>query len=191
MNNRGLEISVKVNECFEELYHKFSEGDANNVMLSHFGEFSQDLVNSISEGVESKLYENDVKKAIIKRMFSILIEGLQNIRIHGEKYNNQSQHGHVIVAKQTDKFVVSFGNYVLNDNIKMLSKNLNDLNKLEPEEIKERYLKVLGNELISEKGGAGLGFITIAMKSKSKLDFDFQEINEDLVYFYFKVDLEY
>lgn len=189
--NRSVEISKEVNECFEHLYHDLSEGDENNVILAHFGEFTQDLVNTISEGVEGKLYDIGTKKSVIKKMFSILIEGLQNIRIHGEKYNNDSQHGHVIVADAEDKFVVSFGNYVKNSEKNRLIENLNKLNELSTIEVKQLYMEVLGNGIISEKGGAGLGFITIAMKSKSKLEYNFKEINKDLSYFYVNVDLNY
>jgi hypothetical protein len=37
----------------------------------------------------------------------------------------------------------------------------------------------LANNQISAKGGAGLGFITIAMKSGNKLDIRFEKINDD------------
>ncbi len=166
-----------------------SSGDESNIALAHFGEFSQDLVNSISEGVENKLLEEGVKKGIIKKMFSILIEGLQNIRIHGAKYHHKSQHGHVIIAKNQSGYAVSFGNYVLKKHITRLTSYLNELNELDEAAVKERYLEVLGNGIISDKGGAGLGFITIAMKAKSKLNFDFRPIDEEMDYFHFDVQL--
>jgi DUF438 domain-containing protein len=189
LNRSGIDISEEVNNCFEELLHKMSSGKDSNITLAHFGEFSQDLVNSISEGVENKLLEEGVKKSVIKKMFSILIEGLQNIRIHGEKYQGKSQHGHVIISKNKLGFALSFGNYVLNKNIERLTNHLNELNEKDDSEIKERYLEVLGNGIISDKGGAGLGFITIAMKAKSKLNYNFTAIDEELKYFNFEVQL--
>lgn len=189
MSRADSNISTEVNNCFEELFHHLSKGDDNNIMLSHFGEFSQDLVNSISEGVENKLLENIVKKTVVKRMFSILIEGLQNIRIHGAKLKGKMQHGHVIVAKYDDVLKVSFGNYVSKSKLQHLLGYLDDLNGLDSSEIKERYLDVLGNGFISDKGGAGLGFITIAMKSKSKITYDYKEIDDEIVYFNYNVEL--
>ena len=191
MSNSGLEIAKEVNNCFENLYHNLSQGKESNIILAHFGEFSQELVNTISEGVEAKLFDIDIKKSVIKKMFSILIEGLQNLRIHGEKYNDESQHGHVIIADSTGKFTISFGNYVKNKNIPSLTEKLNKLNEMSDAEVKAHYMAVLGNGIISEKGGAGLGFITIAMKSKSKLDFDFKRVNDTLSYFFVNVDLAY
>ena len=42
------------------------------------------------------------------------------------------------------------------------------------------YIDVLTNGEISKKGGAGLGFITIAMKSKNKLNFYIDKIDANL-----------
>ena len=42
------------------------------------------------------------------------------------------------------------------------------------------YVDTLTNGVISKKGGAGLGFITMAMKSKNKLEFQFNNINDEI-----------
>lgn len=187
MNKDRTEISEGVNSCFEDQYKLFSEGSNASVLIAHFGEFSQDLVNSISEGAESLLIESNTKKSLVKRIFSILIEGLQNIRLHGVKDASEAQHGHVIVGKDHTGFNVSFGNYVSNFNIDNLSTHLNKINSLDKTGVKQLYLDVLGNGFISEKGGAGLGFITIAMKSRNELDFGFEKVSKDISYFYFNV----
>lgn len=187
MNKDRTEISEGVNACFEDQYKTLSEGSDSSVLIAHFGEFSQDLVNSISEGAESLLLESNTKKSLVKRIFSILIEGLQNIRLHGVKDSTEAQHGHVILGKDGSAFKVSFGNYVYNSNIRNLTTHLNKINSLDKPEVKQLYLDVLGNGFISEKGGAGLGFITIAMKSRNVLDFGFKKVSNEISYFYFNV----
>lgn len=190
MGSKRLEIAEGVNECFQGVHDSFCTEENSSVLIAHFGEFSQDLVNSISEGLEYILIESEIKKKYIKRMFSIIIEGLQNIRLHAARNDSNAQHGHVIVAKQNSDLRVSFGNYVENKRIQELSDYLDELNKLDPTAIKERYLKVLGNGFISNKGGAGLGFITIAMKSASKLNYDLVEIDNKISYFHVELRLE-
>lgn len=187
MNKDRTEISEGVNSCFENQYKLLSEESDASVLIAHFGEFSQDLVNSISEGAESLLLESNTKKSLVKRIFSILIEGLQNIRLHGVKDASEAQHGHVILGKDDKGFNVSFGNYVYNHNIDNLTTHLNKINSLDRPEVKQLYLDVLGNGFISEKGGAGLGFITIAMKSRNALDFGFEKVTDEISYFYFNV----
>lgn len=187
MDKDRTEISDEVNSCFENQYKLLSEGSDSSVLIAHFGEFSQDLVNSISEGTESLLLESSTKKSVVKRIFSILIEGLQNIRLHGAKESSGAQHGHVIVGSDEDRFTLSFGNYVANDTISDLTTHLNKINTLDRDEVKQLYLDVLGNGFVSEKGGAGLGFITIGMKSRNTIDFGFEEVSDKISYFYFSV----
>lgn len=187
MNKNVTETLENVNYCFEDQYKLLSKGDESNVLMAHHGEFSQDLVNSLSEGLESLMLECNIKKTVVKRVFSIIIEGLQNIRLHGTKDHWEEQNGHVIVAEDDGGFNVSFGNYVAKDTISDLIVHLNKINTLNKDEIKQLYIDVLGNGFISEKGGAGLGFITIAMKSKSTLNFGFEEVSAETSYFYYNV----
>jgi hypothetical protein len=190
MSNSNIEISTQVKSTYQRIYEAVSSVDDGSIVIAHFGRFSQDLVNSISEGVENILISNDVKKGIIKRMFSILIEGLQNIRIHGGTDPQDNQVGHIIVLRNGDSFKVSFGSYATDEDKSFLTKHLDELNTKSLEEVKEFYLKVLSNGLISNKGGAGLGFITIALKSKSTIDYNFYPTNnKNLHYFEFSVDL--
>ena len=42
----------------------------------------------------------------------------------------------------------------------------------------------------SSKGGAGLGFITVAMKAKSKLDYSFEKLDDDYSKFEMSCDLK-
>ena len=50
-----------------------------------------------------------------------------------------------------------------------MNKAVNRLNKEDSTGIKKIYLDTLTNGEISKKGGAGLGIITMAMKSKNKV----------------------
>jgi hypothetical protein len=51
-------------------------------------------------------------------------------------------------------------------------------------------MEVLTNGVISSKGGAGLGFITMAMKSKNKLNYRVEKINEALSFFSVEVKID-
>lgn len=191
MLSNSIEISPKVKKVYQEIYDALNIINNSSFVIAHFGRFSQDLVNIISEGVESRLIANNVNKALIKRMFSILIEGLQNIRIHGGADSADNQVGHVIVFRTYEKYTVSFGSYVTDEDQEYLTKHLSEVNSKAPDELKEFYLKVLSNSYNSIKGGAGLGFITIALKSKSLIRFQFHETDhKELNYFVFSVDLK-
>lgn len=124
---------------------------------------------------------------IKKRIFTILVEGLQNVTRHQEidgKNVSMDQAGIFIIQNRADGYYITTGNPILNENIPTLTRQLEKINGLDPEELKLFYKEVLNDNKISNKGGAGLGLIEMARKSGNKLDFDFSEINEKYSYFY-------
>jgi hypothetical protein len=190
MLSNATDISPKVRGVYQEIYDTLNGIHNSSFIIAHFGQFSHDLVNIIAEGVETVLITNNVNKALTKRMFSILIEGLQNIRIHGGVDLQNNQVGHVIVFRTDEKYNVSFGSYATDEDKEYLTTHLSDLNSKPLDEVKDFYLRVLSNGFRSSKGGAGLGFVTIALKAKSVIRFQFHETElTHLHYFVFSVDL--
>lgn len=120
-----------------------------------------------------------------------MIEGLQNIRIHGAADDGGKQLGHVIVLDEGDHYIISLGNLIPDKKKSFITNHLNELNAMDLAEVKEYYMKVLSNGLLSEKGGAGLGFITMALKSKSKLEYAFHQCQDDFSFFEVRMKLDY
>ena len=177
------------NSRYQEILGQHSNESNGKTVVSHFGEFSQDLVNSISTGVEEMMLESGDKKGPVKRMFSILVEGLQNVRLHGERDDDGNQIAFLIVTQYEDYYKIAIGNIIRNENIDFVTSRVDALNKMEPAEVKEHYMEVLTNGIMSNKGGAGLGFITIAMKSKSKIEYHTTELSDELSCFTYQVEL--
>lgn len=177
------------NSRYQQLLEQHSEASDGKTVVSHFGEFSQDLVNSISTSVEEMMQESGDKKGPVKRMFSILVEGLQNVRIHGEKDTDGNQVAFLVVTQYEEKYRIAISNLIRNENIDFVTQRIDALNEMTPEEVKEHYMEVLTNGIMSNKGGAGLGFITIAMKSKSKIDYNTVTLEGDISCFTYEVDL--
>lgn len=187
--DRSNDIKMDAKNIYQELHNEFTDHCDNFVVMSHFGEFSQDLVNSLSEGLEYIMDKREVKRIIIKRMFSIMIEGLQNIRLHGKRSIQNKHFGHVMIMEKEGSYSVSFGNIVDNQGKEILTKHLNKINDMDLSEMKDYYLNVLGNGIMTDKGGSGLGFTTIALKSKSKIKFQFIDYEKDTSYFEMRVNL--
>jgi len=148
------------------------------VILSHFGEFSQELVNSLSISIENMMIESGDQKGVVKRIFSILVEGLQNIRIHGERDEKEQQTSFLTILQSDTYYKLTLGNLVSSENISKIVDRINQLNELNPSDIKNLYMEVLSNGIMSNKGGAGLGFITMSLKSKNQLDFTTEDLSE-------------
>jgi len=170
----------KYNSKFQEIFGKYNLHSQGRVIVSHFGEFSQELVNSLSISVENMMIESGDKKSVVKRMFSILVEGLQNIRIHGARDEEGSQVSFVIILQEPERYKIAMSNLVKLSQINIITSRIDKLNEMDLIQIKERYMEVLSNGIMSNKGGAGLGFITMALKSKNKLNYTSEPIGDDL-----------
>jgi len=154
------------------------------ILVSHFGELSQNVISNLEGNVEEKITSLEISKGPIKKIFFISVETLQNMLIHGQKTNEGEQHNFFILAKNTVNIQIISANLVSNTSIPSLEKQVNVINSFEDEKsLKAYYLEHLENNTLSEKGGAGLGFITIAMKSGNKLSVDFQKINDQFSLF--------
>jgi anti-sigma regulatory factor (Ser/Thr protein kinase) len=188
-NTTSSNISQACDQVFEETCSQYINGESRTIVMSHKGSFSQDLINSLSEGIEEILISNGEKKQLIKRVFSIVIEGLQNIRFHGENHKEIGQFGLMIVARGENSYKIFFGDFINNTDIDFLNEKLTKLNAMTQEELKSKYMEVLTNGIISNKGGAGLGFITIIMKAKSKLNFKFHRFSDEISLFSAEVDV--
>lgn len=173
---------------FDEICSDFSSN--GKIIDKHYGEFSQDLVNQISNDIEEYMINSSDKKGLVKRMFGILVEGLQNIRLHGEKAPDGHQTSFSVVAQNEDNYRIAMGNLIFDKNKDNISKRIEEVNERDAAGVKQLYMDVLTNGIISSKGGAGLGFITMAMKSKNKLDFYMDEAGDGLTFFTIVVQLD-
>jgi hypothetical protein len=154
-------------------------GPDKKIIVSHIGELDQDKVNTISTLVETQMEYLGVSKSAIKKIFNIVIETLQNICIHGEKDFNGYQMTYFIIGKNANEFTIFSGNIVSNSMAERLNKRLNSIRSLNDSDLKKQYMEVLSNGELSAKGGAGLGFLTIALKSGNNIDFDFETLNKE------------
>lgn len=182
--------SFEIREIYQNRCDEISAEKGRKVILSYFGEFSQDLVYNLSVRMEEVLTSSGDNKSVIKRLFSILIEGLQNIRLHGEFDDLGRQLAYVIVSRDVNEYVVSMANLVQKDDAEKIEDYIDKINNLSDEALKEQYMTVLSNEFLSEKGGAGLGFITTRIKSKKVLNFDFLALKSAKLLFTFQVSID-
>ena len=180
----------RLSSVYNELTLGFSHRKDEVVVFSHYGVFSKDLVNSIASSIEELMNYSSERKTVVKRMFSILIEGLQNIRLHSLSDTNQLALGFVIVSKSNDFYKVRFGNIIKKINRAKIIRNIEEINHLDNQSLKMHYRQVLSNGMFSDKGGAGLGLITMKMKSDSKIIHDFIDTGNSLLCFTFSLNIK-
>lgn len=172
-------IASDIRNSYLRYLEKFSIEEQHSIAINHFGVFSQDLINSIANGVEEIMVSSGDQKKLIKRVFSILIEGLQNIKSHGEKDELDRQLAFLFLCKKPSSYKIVFGNIIQNEDREILVEYLEKINSIENQELKELYMNVLNNGFMSKKGGAGLGFLTMRIKTENKLYYQIEKLSEN------------
>jgi hypothetical protein len=165
--------------------------EGNDVLLSFKGEITSDLLTSIFEIVEKKLEEIDEDPKKKKKVYNIMVECLQNLYHHmaehqidiSEEELKKRRSALFLIAKRSDCFYISTGNYIMNENVETLKDKLELINGMSREELRAYYREILNNEELSAKGGGGLGIIDIARKSENKLEYDFKSIDQQYSFF--------
>jgi hypothetical protein len=160
---------------------------SSGIIMSYKGAASGDLLNSIIAITQTKLTEVEHKSGIRRRLFSILVEILQNIQNHFDHIAAEDVKDDdaivFVLARAEDSYRVLTGNYIPHHEVLSLKRRIDEVNAMTSEELKTKYRDTLDNGQVSPKGGAGLGIIDIARKSSDKLEYDFRPVNDKYSFF--------
>lgn len=184
------EIATDMRTFYLKVLEDLSTVEKRSVSVHHFGILSQDLINSLADGVEELMVSYGDTKKTIKRTFSILIEGLQNIRIHGSKDELERQIAFLFIGKNAQNYKIMMGNIIENSNKEPLEKYLRHINRIKKEELKKLYFNILNDGHFSQKGGAGLGFLIMRMKSENPLEYSIIDMKDNKSLFVVTVTME-
>lgn len=183
-------MQLHIDEYYRSELDTHSIDNDASVMLSYCGNLSRDLINGLTETTENLLISAGTAKKTVKRIFSILIEGLQNILAHGERDEDGLQPSFLILINKAEHFEIFFGNLVSLSDAANLKNYIDKLNSLNDEGLKSLYMEVLNNNVFSDRGGAGLGFLTMRMKSENNLQYKISELKEHLLFFNVRVSIQ-
>ena len=160
------------------------------LLLANNESLNTENISKIESEIESKILEKNIPKQAVKKIFFISVESLQNQLIHGQKDDSGTQHNFFILAHTNHSINIITANLISNQSVNKLETQLKKINGFEDAaSLKAYYLEHLENNELSEKGGAGLGFITIAMKSGNKIKAVFENINEKYSFFLSEVKI--
>lgn len=141
-------------------------------------------VNSLSllMLLEKEMESSDFGFSARKRLFMFVLESLQNISRHTSK-NDYARMSVVAYSKTDTGYSVATGNVMDAANVPDLRRRLRQINRLDPNDVRAVYRKMLDAAEFSNKGGAGLGLIEMAKKTGNKLDYDFLKLDERYYYY--------
>lgn len=158
------------------------EMNENQLMLSYRGEMSHEIVMALLNLSERNLNQTSFDTSIKSRVFSVMVECLQNITQHSEK----TEHGRsnmFMIGFSESGYMVYSGNVIKSDKVDELKTKIAQINTMSEDELKEFYKFWMKTEAVSGKSGFGLGLIQIARKTGNPLEFNFEQLDGDHYFF--------
>ncbi|GAB3341017.1 SiaB family protein kinase [Marivirga atlantica] len=159
---------------------------SRNLILVYEGEFTQEITKSVLAMAERNMDSMGEESSVKRKVFNVMVECLQNIVKHSEDFNPLSAKRNAaifIIGKEDDRYVVTSGNPVDAEAADSLKGRLDEINTLDKEGLKKMYKDIIKTNHLSDKGGAGLGFVDMARKSGQKLEYSFEDMGDGFKFF--------
>jgi hypothetical protein len=165
---------------------------SQKLILVYQGDFTQETTKSILAMAERNIDSSGEDSSIKRKVFNVMVESLQNIVKHSDELIDGTIRSHAaifLIGREDTRYTIMSGNPIRKANIAALKEKLDLINGLDKDGLKELYKDIIKNTTISEKGGAGLGFVDMARKSGEKLEFVFPDMNPEYCFFCMKVNV--
>ncbi len=168
-----------------DIKDKYNKLISKNTLYSYLGHLSESELDNILLRTEKTLTKSLSSRLVIKKLYNILLESIQNIYSYLKDKNDHEEllNAYIFVNRIDEKFTILTGNYILKEDVPGIKRRIELINSMTKNELKNLYRGVLDVGDTTERGGAGLGFIDMAKRASSDLVFDFLDVNEKYVFF--------
>ncbi len=159
----------------------------HQITLVYEGEVNQEITKAFANLTQRSLEETENNLTLQKRVYHVMVECLQNIGKHSDHLDSGEPvvpgQGLFMVSRNESGYAITTGNIIGNSRIDLIRSLLDEVNSLDHEQVKELYKKKIVETKLSEKGGAGLGFIDIVKKTGNRLEYQFVPVNDKSSFF--------
>ncbi|MBX2973834.1 MAG: hypothetical protein KF797_12085 [Flavobacteriales bacterium] len=145
----------------DELARRHAAG--GTVVFTHIGLLDRAELDRLMDLSGSHCISSAVGVAMRKRLVNLVVEGLENIRRHTPDALAHTAFAQLVFESGGYRLV--FGNAAPQVIVTALSHRIGILNEMDEADLREHHLKLLANDGRTERGGAGLGLLTMVRKS--------------------------
>ncbi len=169
-----------------------SKMSADKVLYTYQGVIDESITGKISDLMDKHFEENTIPTERRKKFFLIMVECVQNVFHHQLKPEHEGQpfeSGIIVSTDVNSNYRIVSGNYIVNGSVKALGEKIEKMNAMTPEQLRTFYQESLAVAELSEKGGAGLGILDMARKSKMPLEYEFVPIDDHYSFFILAISI--
>lgn len=171
------------------LFNHLNEDDSSLIYMGGFDDHFTDILIEVNDAASTQ-----DKKSTRKKVSYLIAECFQNIVRHADP-DGDFEGSHITHPKMfalrhhKGTYLMSTSNIVHKTKLDKLEQALESLQNLGPEELKKIYLNSLQTGGHNEAGGAGLGLIEMARKSKKAPSYHFEDINQSFTNFFMQIEV--
>lgn len=165
----------------------------SNINIIYSGPIWSDGIEGIGGTLRKCLEFGSLPLSASQAVFSVFVEQMNNILMYSTdkesmesdgKTVGSSSKGVFILGSKDRSYFLQCGNVIKNENIDLIKSRLDHLNNLDKTELKKYYKEQLkGENNNPESLGAGLGFIEIARRASSKIEYSFTLLEDGFSFF--------
>lgn len=162
------------------------------ILFCYSGFLTEDILTGIGEAIQKKLEMEHASRKLSKSLFSVFVEQVQNIIrysaerevLEGQDANsNELRYGVLSVGRKGERYFVSCGNLIRNEDTVRLQESLRHIQSLDRTALIALYKETLKKGRPEGSKGAGVGFIDIARHATHGFTFDFLAVDDVFSFF--------
>lgn len=173
-----------------DLTNWFEKSKEGQVLFAYQGNITSEIITNLIEKTENVFDSNSNFDSMRKVTFHVVVECLQNSFHHGLSMGEgEPKNGAYLLLFIENSIKVITGNFISIDRVQMITDRINQINSMSKDELKALYKLILNNDEFSDKGGGGLGMIDIAKKTGTKMEYDFFQVDEKVLFYVLKINI--
>lgn len=160
-------------------------------LLDYTGPVDQKTIDQLLKKLKKDDSYLSLNKTTAKRVYSILVECLENIAKHAEKRLPESKNNppYILVIKTMGKVAIKTGNLVTDEKALQLSSRLDRINQVDDFELNRLYDDKINTTSEKNGNGAGLGFMLMKFKSGNPIIYSLYRTESNLLFFEIRIKI--
>jgi hypothetical protein len=163
----------------------------SGIFLDYHGPVNSSVIELLLKKLKNTNEFIALNKPTAKRTYALVVECLENISKHSvlKSSDDPRMRPHISIGNENDKIILIAGNPVTDDVKEILSRKLNQINQLDGAALKSLYENIINRDPEQDEKGAGLGLISMSIKSGNKINYPVNPLNNGYLYFEIQITL--
>lgn len=165
---------------YEDLKQRYKEDLEAKIIVAYIGTINQNVIITATNAIERQLDMMGEPLKLIRGISYTAIELLQNILFHSEKNDDGFHLSYILIVEDHGKFHIHSSNLVDASSKDLVVNTIEKVSSLDKKKLNKIYAQKLREAELKENK-AGLGLISLALKSEGNINFSTEEITDNYI----------